>query len=177
MGPPIWREEKPKSDAELSQRLWAGVEQTTGNPLLVHFLARLIDTQDIPARDPIALARAVQLYSARHIKFFRERPERFQHPLRTLVWGIGDCDDKALFVAASLRTFRIPIRLKFLKITMANGKSVGHVYPLAFLNGKWEALESVREYPLGYDPESKAIERGFGVSSRILGDEPDTLYA
>jgi transglutaminase-like putative cysteine protease len=177
LGLPTWSEEDPQTDTALASRLWDAVQSDTGHPLLRHFLARLIESQHIPARDPVALARAIQLYSARHIKFFRERPETFQHALRTLAWGIGDCDDKARFVAAALRSVRIPIRLKFLKITMQDGKRVGHVYPLAFLDGKWTALESVREYPLGYDPEAKAREKGFGVSVHIVGDEPDTLHA
>lgn len=177
----MWREENPRNDRELAERWWEAVVQSTGNPLLVDFLAKLIEKANIPARDPAALARAVQLYSARKIKFFRERPERFQHPLRTLVWGIGDCDDKGLFVAASLRSFRIPIRGKFLKLTIplddGTQKQVGHVYPLAHLGGKWVALESVREKPMGYDPEIKARKRGYGVDVFTIGDKPDALHA
>jgi len=162
--------------------LWAAVVTDTGHPLLVHFLARLIDISRVPARDPVRLARALQLYSARKIKFFRERPERFQSALRTIAWGIGDCDDKARFIAASLRTFRIPVRLKFLHLTLPGGQVLGHVYPQAWLptrNGasgnraltsSWVALESVREYPLGYDPETKARALGYGVKVTYIGD-------
>lgn len=162
------------------QALWDAVEMDTGHPLLVHFLARLIDVAKVPARDPVALARAVQLYSARKIKFFRERPERFQSAIRTVAWGIGDCDDKARFIAACLRTFRIPVSLKFLHLTLPNGAQLGHVYPLAWLEhpkapAKWVALESVREYPLGYDPEGRAIQRGYKVSSSIIGDKGEDL--
>lgn len=150
--------------------LWTAVEADTGHPLLVHFLARLIDVARVPPRDPGLLARAVQLYSARKIKFFRERPERFQSAIRTIAWGIGDCDDKARFVAASLRTFRIPIRLKFLHMTLPNGQPLGHVYPEAWIDSDWLPLESVREYPLGYDPELRALEKGLAVKSFVIGD-------
>lgn len=158
------------------QRLWAGVEEDTGHPLLVHFLAKLIDVAHVPPRDPVRLARAVQLYSARRIKFFRERPERFASAVRTVAWGIGDCDDKARFVAASLRTFRIPVRLKFLHLTLPDKRELGHVYPQAWLPfpgnpARWVALESVREYPMGYDPEERAIQRGFGVKVSYIGDD------
>jgi transglutaminase-like putative cysteine protease len=118
----------------------------------------------------------LQLYSARKIKFFRERPERFQSAIRTVVWGIGDCDDKARFIAASLRTFRIPVRFKFLYITLPDGKTVGHVYPQAWLaypdpkKQQWVSLESVREYPLGYDPEQTARNKGYNVRIDHLGD-------
>lgn len=145
----------------------------------MHFAARLIDVARVPARDPVRLARAFQLYSARKIKFFRERPERFASALRTLTWGIGDCDDKARFIAALLRTFRIPVRLKFLHITMPDGKTVGHVYPEAWLpypkESNWVALESVREYPLGYDPEARARAKGFGVRVSYIGDKGEDL--
>lgn len=150
----------------------------------MHFLAKLIDVARVPERDPVKLARAVQLYSARRIKFFRERPERFQSALRTIVWGIGDCDDKARFIAACLRTFRIPVRLKILHLTMPKvidprtkkPMVLGHVYPQAWLQlpgqkSQWVSLESVREYPMGYDPEKRAIERGFGVRVTYVGDE------
>lgn len=162
------------------QALWEAVQEDTGHPLLVHFLARLIDIARVPARDPVRLARAVQLYSARKIKFFRERPERFQSAMRTVAWGIGDCDDKARFIAASLRTFRIPTRLKFLHITLPNKSVLGHVYPQAFLPARdgvsdWVTLESVREYPMGYDPESKARAKGYAVKVTYIGDKGEDL--
>ena len=160
--------------------LWDAVLEDTGHPLLVHFLARLIDIAKVPARDPVRLARAVQLYSARKIKFFRERPERFQSAMRTVAWGIGNCDDKARFIAAALRTFRIPTRLKFLHLTLPNGAVLGHVYPQAWLPARdgisdWVTLESVREYPMGYDPEDKARKKGYGVKVTYIGDEGEDL--
>lgn len=163
--------------------LWEACETDTGHPLLVHFLAKLIDVARVPPRDPVRLARAVQLYSARRIKFFRERPERFQSALRTIVWGLGDCDDKARFIVACLRTFRIPAVLKFLHITLPNGSQLGHVYPMAWLQvgdapAQWVALESVREYPLGYDPEGRARAKGFKVTCTIIGDKgEDSTHA
>ena len=157
------------------KKLWEGVEQDTGDPLLRHFLARLIDVAQVPARDPVAFTRAVQNYSAHKIKFFRERPEIFQSAVRTVVWGIGDCDDKARFIAASTRSVRIPTQLKFLQMTLPDGKKLGHVYPLVWLpsptGDKWTAVESVRPYPLGYDPEARARERGYDVQTFVIGDD------
>lgn len=173
--PPTWTTHDLREKAQI-QKLWAAIEEDTGHPLLIHFLARLIDVANVPARDPVAFARAVQLYSARRIKFFRERPERFQSAVRTIAWGIGDCDDKSRFIGASLRSFRIPTRLKILHLTLPSGQQMGHVYPLAWLPfpgtaSQWVALESVREYPLGYDPEQRARERGFKVRATVIGDE------
>ncbi len=175
LGNPTWIESDFSTDSDQAKGLWQGVEADTGHPLLMHFLAELIRKAKVPARDPMKLARAVQLYSARKIKFFRERPERFQSAIRTVAWGIGDCDDKSRFIAASLRSFRIPMRLKFLRysVKMPDGSEVrrGHVYPLAFLNSRWVPLESVREYPEGYDPEAKARQIGFNVEIQQIGDK------
>lgn len=175
LGIPTWIEADPLTDEAQAQGLWKGVEADTGNPLLLHFLAKLIDTANIPARDPAKLARVIQLYSARKIKFFRERPERFQSAMRTVAWGIGDCDDKSRFIAASLRSFRVPVQLKFLRYSqkLPDGTVTrrGHVYPLAFIDGKWVPLESVREYAFGYDPEAKAREIGFDVTVQTIGDK------
>lgn len=168
--PPTWTSEDLNEPSQVAA-LWKGVETDTGHPLLVHFLARLIRVANVPARDPARYARALQLYSARRIKFFRERPERFQSAIRTVAWGIGDCDDKARFIAAALRTMRIPARLKILHITLPTGQRLGHVYPQFFHNGQWIALESVREYPMGYDPEARARQKGFGVSVSYVGDK------
>lgn len=177
LGKPVWTTENHSSDASQERRLWEKIVEETGHPLLIHFLSKLIEVGNIPARDPEKLARALQLYSARRIKFFRERPERFQSPLRTLVWGLGDCDDKTIFLASALRSFRIPVRVKFIRIKLSPSRVLGHVYPLVLIGGKWVPLESVREYPWGYDPEEKAKSKGFEVSSRVLGDPPDTLHA
>lgn len=173
LGKPSWLEADPPTDSIQAKMLWDGVEADTGHPLLIHFLSHLIEKGNIPARDPKSLARAVQLYSARKIKYFRERPERFQSALRTIVWGLGDCDDKARFIAACLRSFRLPVKLKFIRFMTESGKK-GHVYPLVLINEKWVPLESVREYPWGYDPEKKAISRGFKVESEVIGDNADS---
>lgn len=175
LGQPKWKTLDLSEKAQV-EKLWEAVEADTGHPLLVHFLAWLIERAGVPARDPVKLARAVQLYSARYIKFFRERPERFQSAIRTVVWGIGDCDDKARFVAACLRTFRIPVRLKVLHMTLPDGRQLGHVYPQAWLalHGQpagWVSLESVREFPMGYDPEDKALARGYQVKTTYVGDK------
>lgn len=176
LGSPTWIEEDHPTDALQAQGLWKGVLADTGHPLLMHFLAELIEKAKVPARDPEKLARAIQLYSARKIKFFRERPERFQSAMRTVAWGIGDCDDKSRFIAASLRSFRIPVRLRFLRysVKLPNGEIArkGHVYPLAFLGDTWVPLESVREYKWGYDPEEKARQIGFDIDVQTVGDSP-----
>lgn len=174
LGKPSW-EVKDLGEKAQVQGLWNGVLEDTGHPLLVGFLARLIDVAEVPARDPVAFTRAVQLYSARQIKFFRERPERFQSAMRTVAWGIGDCDDKARFVAACLRTVRIPAMLEILRIDCPDGVKRGHVLPCSWLTDGgfkgWTCVESVREYPLGYDPKAKLTRLGWPFTVERIGDQ------
>lgn len=137
--------------------------------------AKLIRQQDIPERDDRALARALQTYSQDHIRFFRERPERFASPLRTLEWGFGDCDDKTIFIATLLRSFRVPVRAKFMRMRIRGTdgveKKVAHVWPEVKLDGAWEAMESVHPWPLGQDPAAHARSRYAGpIRLEIVGD-------
>ena len=156
------------------KRLWKEVVKYTGHPLLVDWMAKLIQKYKIPERNDAALARAVQVYSQDHIKFFRESAERFASPLRTIQWGIGDCDDKSLFIAAALRSFRIPVRLKFIRFSVIKDgkkKKVSHVYPQFKFEGKWIALESVHAWPMGEDPEDRAKAKGIKVQVNTIGDK------
>lgn len=168
-----WSEKDILGQKALQQELWNLIEKDTGNPLLVDWAAKLIKKLNVPERDELALAKAVQKYSQDHIKFFREYPERFTSPLRTAVWGIGDCDDKARFISSILRTFRIPIRLKFIRFEITkNGitKKVSHVYPQAKINNEWISLESVHKWPIGLDPENLAKRKGIIPKVDYIGD-------
>jgi hypothetical protein len=154
------------------------VRKYTGHPLLVEFCAGLIEDYRVPARNPVAFVKAVQHYATHEVKFFREYPERFQSPLRTIDWGIGDCDDKTILVASCARTFRIPTRLSILELAHAE-LDLAHVYPECFLanpfgpdtQSAWVPVDTVREYPWGHNPAkvaySKAVEID-GVRSPLL---------
>lgn len=137
--------------------------------------AKLIRQQDIPERDDRALARAVQRYSQQHIRFFRERPERFASPLRTLEWGFGDCDDKTILIATVLRSFRVPVRAKFMRMRVRGPdgivKKIAHVWPEVQLNGEWLAMESVHPWQLGDSPEDHARRKHAGpILIETVGD-------
>ncbi len=156
-------------------KLWGVVLENTGNPQLVDFTARLIKKNNVPERNDRALARAVQVYSQKYIKFFRERPERFAGPLRTILWGLGDCDDKSTLIASILRSFRVPVRLKFIKFSIKQKdgtiKNVSHVYPQFKYKGAWLALESVHPWALGDDPEDRARKKGIIPEVNYIGDK------
>lgn len=177
LGAPSWIERNIAVSEPQNQALWGMVRKYTGHPLFLDFLSQLIDIYDVRPRDPEALVKMLQDYSVNYIKFFREDPERFQSPMRTVVWGLGDCDDKAIFIAAGTRTFRIPTRLQIIRMSI-QGRRIGHVYPEVFIDGEWIPVESVRAYPWGHDPSMIAQKRGFLTSKETVGDVADTgVYA
>lgn len=169
-----WEEKNLNNAAHQRQALWDFVDKWTGNPLLLSFASKLIKANNIPGRDEAALARAIQVYSQKYIKYFREKPERFTSPMRTIAWGFGDCDDKSILIASFLRSFRIPVRLKFIRYysPQADGtkKLISHVYPVAKIKDKWVALESVHPWAMGDDPEDRANARKLKPEVFLVGD-------
>jgi len=149
------------------------VQECTGSPELIDFVVRnIIKAQNVPGNDPVALAKAVQKFAQDRVKFFRESPDRWQSPSRTLAWGIGDCDDKTILIACILRSFRIPVRLVFIRFTSKKGKKQGHVFPVAFVGGKWVCLESVRPVPFGFKPIPFLRKRGAKIDAvENIGDK------
>ncbi len=152
--------------SDQKNKLWEVVQKCTGSPKLISFVVKnIIDAYKVPANDPVALAKATQEYAQTHIRFFRESPERWQSPKRTLIWRIGDCDDKTILVACIIRSFRIPVRLVFVRFSKLNPKTKkmvkqSHVFPCAYVGGKWVALESVRKVSFGANPITMLKERG-----------------
>lgn len=146
--------------------LWSIVKKYTGNPELINLASLIIKDKDVPENDSVALIKAIQEYVQKTIKFFREYPERWQSPLRTLEWKIGDCDDQAILLASVLRSFRIPVRFKFVRfLDPKERKRKSHVYTQVKVNGNWYSAETVKPVHLGFDPEKAMRERGI----KILG--------
>jgi transglutaminase-like putative cysteine protease len=153
--------------------LWSIIAKHTGEPMLVDFAANVIREQEIPANNSRELARFLQKYVQQNVKFFREYPERWQSPLRTLKWGIGDCDDQAILLATTLRSFRVPVRLKFVRFVDPKHRArKSHVYTQAKLGNEWVSLETVKPVALGYDPEQRMREQGIRVLGvDLIGDK------
>lgn len=170
--PQFYIEDIPGYDAQ-RKRLWERVKEFTGHPVLMEWAGDFLREYRVPERDPAALARAVQLFAQQHVRFFRERPERFASPMRTIQWGFGDCDDKAVLIATVLRSFRIPVRLAFIRYRArkldGTFKTISHVYPQVQLGGAWVALESVHPWPMGKDPETEARRKGYSPTVEVIG--------
>ena len=155
--------------------LWGVVASNTGNPILVDWATKIIRQKNVAERDEKGLARAVQQWVQDNIKYFREDPERFASPLRTIAWNIGDCDDKSTLIASVLRSFKIPTRLKIITFKHYSKKekrekTFCHVYPQVKINDNIYALESVHKWPLGVDAEDLLKMKKIKVDARHIGD-------
>lgn len=166
-------DKKISSYGQQRKLLWAIIARSTGEPRLVDWAARLIAEHDVAGNDYAKLAATLQAWVQRNVKFFREYPERWQSPLRTLDWKIGDCDDQSILLASTLRSFRIPVRLRFVRFIDPRSRSrKSHVYVQAKLNGQWTSVETVKQVPLGFDPETKMRELGIRVLGvDLIGDK------
>ena len=169
-----WHTENIRTLKQQREALWRVISENTGNPLLRRQAATIIREYNIPERNPRALVKGILSYFQKEVKFFREYPEFFASPMRTIEWGLGDCDDKTIGVASILRTFRIPIRLKIIRYT-EGGTRKGHVYPQAYIDNHWVSLETVRSWKMGEDAEQKLKTRGIQVKVEYIGDTPTTF--
>jgi transglutaminase-like putative cysteine protease len=147
------RTANPRNLRKLAELIRAEILRDIEDPRLRELGAKIIGLYNVPSRDPVALARAFQLYSQEHIKYFRERPEYVVAPWVTARWAIGDCDDKSRLIGALLACYRIPARLAYVSFRDPSGTKA-HVWPefRESNNDAWKALESVRDWPLGKSP-------------------------
>lgn len=171
--PPTYRVEDVRGFDQQRAKLWDVVKQYTGHPMLMEWASDFLRDYKVPARDPYALAQAIQRYSQDHITFMRERPERFASPLRTIQWGFGDCDDKTILIASVLRSFRVPVRATFVRYVVpkpdGSARRISHVYPEVKIKGQWLALESVHPWPIGKSPYQEALRKGFSPTLETIG--------
>ena len=90
--------------------------------------------------------------------------------IRGWLWGVPF---SLLSIATVLRSFRIPVRAKFIRFRSPQPdgavKLVAHVFPEVQLNGRWEALESVHPWPLGKSPEAKAKAKLGDANVHVAG--------
>jgi transglutaminase-like putative cysteine protease len=106
---------------------------------------------------PAQFARAVQAFVKAAVRFVREARETFQHTLYTLRRRAGDCDDHARAVAALLLAGGEKARV--VGVPGSNG-NVGHVAPLAFIDGAWRWAETTIDARFGEHPRAAAKRLG-----------------
>lgn len=168
-----------RSPAEQQKLLWGQVLEGTGHPHVREHVARLVQRYKIPPRDPLALARAALDHAQTEITYMREHPDTFVHPARTLEWKIGDCDDIASLLAATMRTAKIPARLVFGGWAPKGSARVPfkHVWAETWIEPlkRWVALEGVRRVPAGWSVLPLRLSQGMRIRKATYGDTPEKM--
>lgn len=111
-------------------------------------LAALQLVESLPQRDWPAEVLALFEFVRDRIRYVRDirGVETLQQPERTLTFKQGDCDDKAVLLAALLQSIGHPAR--FHAVAMRPGK-FSHVYVDTLVGGKWVGLETTEDWPMG----------------------------
>jgi len=142
-------------------------------------LAAMVKLSDQGSRDPLLRERVVRVLGAAGVSphnvlgqvnawfnfvrdqiYFLHDPvatEWLQTPRYTLHAGSGDCDDRAVLLAAGLKSFGVPASFKVVAADPRRRDTYTHVYVVARQFGRDLAL----------DPT---------YASNALGDEPPFIY-
>ena len=106
-------------------------------------------------------ARAIFTYVKRSVRYSRdiEGKDTYQHPLRTLELGVGDCDDLSILIGAMLLSAGYPVKHRVIRTTSA--KEWNHIFPLVGLPPgaptRWLAMDACVSRPMGWHPPSAMI--------------------
>ena len=123
----------------------------------------------VPDRDYRGQATAILSWVQSQIRYVNEKDEILQSPWQTIKLGYGDCDDKAILVAAMADTIALPWRyvlagktprgqlVRWVEGTPAPAWNANyvHIYNLLgwppFHPTEWELAEPTADVPLGFD--------------------------
>jgi len=109
-------------------------------------------TRHLPQKDFDGEIAALFDYVQNSIRYVRDinGVETVQTPIKTLEYGAGDCDDKALLLAAMLESLGHETRFYAVGFRPS---TISHVLlECKLINGKWLALETTEPVRLGWTP-------------------------
>jgi len=141
--------------------------------------ADIVQEAGVPPRRRVEQALAIGRWAKDGgIYYVNEPVEIFQTPARTIMSGIGDCDDFTVTIAALCESIGIPTRLVAMSVRprprgiaghIANAlaredQSLTHIYPEAmpvhFGKRVRVPLDATGDFPVGTDPIALALRRG-----------------
>lgn len=109
--------------------------------------------RDLPQYDTLGEVKALHAFVRDAIRYTNDirGVETVQTPRVTLETGVGDCDDKALLLAALLESIGRPARFVAIQL---GGPGFSHVLveTRAGKNGRWIPLETIKPVPAGWYP-------------------------
>jgi len=114
-----------------------------------------------PEGDGDAEIRAVFAYLKQHYRYVHDPSGRdwFQHPVRTLELGGGDCDDAASLVAAMMASIGYQTKLRVIRTH--NAPTWNHIYTLVGLPAnkpsRWIPIDLTVDKPVGWEAPMRVI--------------------
>ena len=125
------------------------VNDSKRRPVVREFARRLV--QHLPGKDRIAEIKAAFYFVRDEVRYIRDirGVETLHTPEKILQTMAGDCDDKALLIAALLES--IGFQCRFIGVGFTAGH-ISHVFTQVMNNGKWINLETTEAWPMGSSP-------------------------
>ena len=131
-------------------KIMCGLVRKYKTALPVRILAQKL-TQRLSQKNYKAEAKTLHEFVRDKIRYVRDvrGVETLQTPIKTLQFGSGDCDDKAILVASLLESIGHPTR--FIACGF-NNMGFSHVYVESKIGDKWIGVECTEPWALGRVP-------------------------
>lgn len=116
-----------------------------------HYIAAAA-TSHLTNKDFRGEAEALLEYVRANVRYLQDpnEVELVQQPLKTLEFGVGDCDDMATLLATLLESIGHPAR--FAAVAMEEPGVFDHVLVQTRIGNQWVPLDATEDVPLGWEP-------------------------
>lgn len=146
------------------------VDEGSRNPEVREAVIRAIHQSTLAPHDFVSQVEAWFRFVRDRVRFVHDptSSEWLQTPHYTLRVMAGDCDDRAMLLAAGLRSIGVPAEFKVVAANPLRPRSFSHVYVVANMGGRKVALDPT--YPnnrLGSEP--RRISRTWMVPAWLTG--------
>ena len=151
----------PVRDAAVTRRLVETVAQVYGRDprMRAWLIHEVLEPAGVHQRDAVGIVRAIHEGVRDRIRFALEAGEQVLTPVRCIVWGFGDCDDRTGLVCALLEAARVKWRTRLL----ARRGVPFHIWPQARVDGRWLDLETsddrttLGEHPIAFMRRAEGV--------------------
>lgn len=125
------------------------VEEYKTHPLIRETALSLV--QRLPQKDFHGEIDKLFQFVQTHIRYVRDihEIETVQSPVKTLEYGQGDCDDKAVLLAALLQSLGHPTRFHAVGF---RPRHISHVLLEVNTGDRWLPLDATEPAPMGWIP-------------------------
>lgn len=146
-----------KSGIVATLRKMAITARTSIRGSFITTLSRKIVVEQ-PIEDKFAEAKAILDWVIKNVRYVRDpvEVELLMTPERTVSIGSGDCDDLSILIAALCESVGIPAR--FVAVQTREDGNYSHVYPEAWIDGEWIALDRA-----SISPKIGKVTNSFGT--------------